>query len=148
MNNESFLKRLEDISKGLIDHDFARLRCRHFSFIIYKNRIISIGINSKKTHPTNLKNPKKSIKTGEDFSDQKHTCSELNAILKLKRLTNIQTEKCTLINIRIDRNGKKVLSKPCMSCDNLLKYHNFKNITWTNESGNYISKNKQNKLNI
>jgi cytidine deaminase len=85
----------------------------------------------------NLKNRKLSARTGEDISDQKHICSEFNAIIKLKRLTNIDTKKCTLVNIRFDRNKKLALASPCMSCRNLLKFHEFKNVFWTNSKGIY-----------
>jgi len=96
-------------------------------------------MNCNKTHPLNLLNRKISKITGEDYSEYKHTCSELNAILKLKRLTNIDTKKCTLVNIRFDRNDKVSMAKPCSSCDSLLKYHNFKQIIWSTNDGDYIS---------
>jgi deoxycytidylate deaminase len=129
---------LEDTALSLIEANNDN-RCRHFSFILYKNRLISTGMNCGKTHPLNLINRKVSKVTGEDYSEYKQTCSELNAILKLKRLTNIDTRKCTLINIRYDRNDKVALAKPCMSCESLLKYHNFKNIVWSTNEGDYIS---------
>ncbi len=96
-------------------------------------------MNCNKTHPINLLNPKFSKKTGLNFSDQKQTCSELNAILKLKRMTNIQTDKCILVNLRYDKNGYLCLSRPCSSCDSLFEYHNFKKIIWTDEKGKYVS---------
>jgi len=128
---------LEDIAQSLIDWD-EQIRCRHFSFILNKKKIVAIGTNQQKTHPTNLKNRKISIRTGEDFSEQKHTCSEFSAIKKLKNLTNIDTKKCTLINLRYDRNRKLALACPCMSCGSLLKFHEFKTIFYTNELGKYI----------
>jgi len=131
-------KRLEEIAQSLVDYNVDR-RCRHFSFILYKNKLIATGINNTKTHPFNLINRKISKVTGEDYSDQKHTCSELNAILKLKRLTNIDTKKCTLINIRYDRNDNIALAKPCQSCQNLLRYHEFKQIIWSTNNGCYSS---------
>ena len=130
-------KRLEEISKSLLDFN-SNKRCQHFSFILYKNRVISIGNNSKKTHPSNLKNRKTSLRTGEDFSDQKHICSEFSAINKLKNMTNIDTKKCVLVNLRYNRNGEIALSKPCMSCENLLKYFSFKRVIWTDNDGNYV----------
>ena len=130
-------KRLEEISKSLLDFNSDK-RCQHFSFILYKNRVISIGNNSKKTHPSNLKNRKTSLRTGEDFSDQKHICSEFSAINKLKNMTNIDTKKCILVNLRYNRNGEIALSKPCMSCENLLKYFSFKRVIWTDNDGNYV----------
>lgn len=136
--NKLFFKRLEDIAKSLIDWSDP-VRCRHFSFILNKKKIVAIGTNQQKTHPTNLKNRKISTTTGEDFSDQKHVCSEFNAIIKLKNLTNINTKKCTLVNLRYDRNRRLALASPCMSCISLLKYHEFKKIIWTNKNGEYTN---------
>jgi len=134
--NKLFFRRLEDTALSLIDWTDAK-RCRHFSFVIYKKRVVSIGWNSSKTHPTNLLNRKVSVKTGEDFSEQKYVCSELSAINKLKRLTNIDTKKCVLINMRYDRNKKLAFAKPCMSCKSLLQYHEFKSVLYTNSEGVY-----------
>lgn len=127
-------QRLEDIAQSLLDNHNAN-RCRHFSFILYKGRLIATGLNSIKTHPINLRNKKISKITGEDYTKQKQTCSELNAIVKLKRLTNIDTRKCTLINLRYDRNNKLAIAKPCMSCVSLLKYHSFKQVIWSTGYG-------------
>lgn len=134
--SKSNFKRLEEVAESLIDWNDP-IRCRHFSFILYKKRIVSIGINNQKTHPLNLKNRKISVRTGEDFSDQKHICSEFSAIFKLKKMTNINTKKCTLVNLRYDRNKKLALARPCMSCISLLKYHEFKTIVYTNNNGVY-----------
>jgi len=131
-----YFKRLEEIAQSLVGYNSDR-RCRHFTFILYKNRLIATGTNNTKTHPFNLINRKVSRVTGEDYSDQKHTCSELNAIMKLKRLTNIDTKKCILINIRYDRNDKVALARPCQSCQNLLRYHEFKQIIWSTNDGSY-----------
>lgn len=138
---KSHYKRLEEIAFSLVDWEDTK-RCNHFSFILNKKKIISIGTNLQKTHPTHLRNRKVSVRTGEDFSDQKHTCSEFNAIIKLKRLTNIDTKKCTLINLRYDRNKKLALAKPCMSCLSLLRYHKFKDVLYTNDKGSYEAFNK------
>ncbi len=136
--SKSPFKRLEDIALSLIDWEDP-IRCRHFSFILNKKRVVAIGSNQQKTHPTNLKNRKVSVITGEDFSDQKHVCSEFNAIIKLKNLTNIDTKKCTLVSLRYDRNRKLALASPCMSCVSLLKYHEFKKVIWTNNKGEYVN---------
>ena len=137
--NKSYFKRLEDIALSLIDWN-EDIRCRHFSFILNKKRIIAIGINQQKTHPTNLKNRKISAITGLDYSDQKHTCSEFSAIVKLKNLTNIDTKKCIMINLRYNRNKQLSLARPCMSCTSLLKYHEFKKVIWSDNCGNFVEK--------
>ncbi len=130
-------KRLEEIAFSLIDRS-SKKRCHHFSFVIYKNKIIAIGQNNRKTHPINLVNRKRSTKTGEDFSEEKHTCSEFNAILKLKNLTNINTERCHLVNLRINKNNKLDFAKPCESCRSLLNFFEFKSVEWTDRQGNFI----------
>jgi hypothetical protein len=129
-------KKFEKIARALVKPTNNK-RCHHFSFILLKKRLLTIGSNIQKTHPINLKNRKISARTGEDYSEFKNICSELNAINKLKKLTNINTKKCTLINIRYDRNMKIALAKPCMSCQNLLSVFTFKKVLWTNERGEY-----------
>ena len=138
--NDSTFKRYEDIAESLINWQQNK-RSKHFSFIIHKKRIISIGQNKSKTHPTNLRNRKISVRTGEDFSEQKHICSEFDAINKLKKQTNIDTEKCTLVNLRYDRNRRLAYAKPCMSCKSLLTYFHFKNIVFSTNEGKYESYN-------
>lgn len=108
----------------------------HTSFIIHKGRIISIGVNNKKTHPGNLFNPKIN-RRGDDISPIKGTCSEFNAIIKLKNTTNFPTNKCILINARIDRNKLFNLARPCNSCQSLLRYFEFKHIFYTGEDGTF-----------
>ena len=132
-------KRLEEVAYSLLDSNNDN-RCRHFSFILHKGRLIAIGMNSGKTHPINLINRKVSRVTGQDYSDQKQTCSELNAILKLKRLTNIDTKKCILVNIRYNRKDQIAMARPCMSCNSLLKYHSFKQVIWSTDDGKYTCK--------
>jgi cytidine deaminase len=134
---ESLRKRLEETAFSLYDPSSSK-RCHHFSFVVYKNRVIAAGQNNKKTHPVNLKNKKFSIYNGIDVSTEKYTCSEYNAILKLKRLTNIDTRKCQLVNLRINRNGEIDYAKPCSSCKNLLNYFEFKSVEFTDNSGAYI----------
>lgn len=135
--NKLFFNRLEEIALSLINWS-DKLRCRHFSFILIKKRIVSIGYNTQKTHPANLRHKKFSLITGEDISEHKLTCSEFNAIIKLKNLTNIDTKKCTLVNLRYDRNKKIAFAAPCMSCVSLLSYHEFKKIIWTDANGKYV----------
>lgn len=134
--NKSQFKRLENIAFSLADWN-SSIRCKHFSFILNKKKIVAIGTNQKKTHPTNLKNKKISHDTGKDVSHQKYTCSEFNAIIKLKKTTNIDTKKCTLVNLRYDRNQQIALASPCMSCKSLLNHYKFKAIFFADNDGNY-----------
>jgi hypothetical protein len=107
----------------------------HVSFISYKGRVVSVGVNNKKTHPLNLKNPKIN-REGLDISECKFTCSELNAFVKLKNLTNVPFNKCTLVNIRILRNGKFGYAAPCQSCRSLISYLSIRKVYYTDFTGN------------
>ena len=92
-------------------------RCKHFSFLIEKNRIISIGYNqSYKTHPL-------SKKFGHRFSS---IHSELHAISSFGK-----TNGLILANVRLDLNGNLRESKPCQPCQKMLKYFNIQNVFYT-----------------
>lgn len=133
--NKLFIKSLE-ISAAMFDPNYP-LRCQHFSFVYHKNRLISIGRNNAKTHPINLRNPR-IARDGSNVSHIKTTCSELNAILKLKRTSNINFGYCNMINIRLDKNRDIGNSCPCNSCSSLLSYHAFKSVFFTDESGGFV----------
>ncbi len=128
---KSHLEKCVNLTKALRETD-SKLRCQHFSFIFHKNRIITIGKNSNKSNPTNQKNPKTGL-NGELVKD-KYTCSELNAFIKFKNLTNIDFTKTNLVTTRIDRNGKIRNSKPCTSCQNLIKFLNPKKTFYSVDS--------------
>jgi len=121
---------------ALFDPSEHPLRCFHLSAILYKGRLLSVAVNSPKTHSLNLKNPKFNI-SGENISSSKQSCSELRAILRLKKMTNINSNKCILVNIRIGRNGQLANSAPCFSCSSLLRYFSFKNVYFTDNNGRF-----------
>ena len=122
-----------ELSHALYDEK-SILRCQHFCYIWYKDRIISIGRNSVKTNTTTFYYNPKINKDGKNISGFTGTCAELNAFLRLKNKTNIKTEKCILVNIRIDNNKKLNFSHPCLSCVSLLRFLNFKKIYFSNKN--------------
>jgi deoxycytidylate deaminase len=122
-----------EISHALINKHSADLRCRHFSFIIDKNKIVSIGLNSLKTHPKNLKYNYVN-KNNQSISNIVGTHSELSAVIKLGE------EDCsglTLVNTRINRNDELDFSAPCSGCLDMIKQLNFKNIYYSNTEGRF-----------
>lgn len=129
------LNKIKEIAFAF-DRDLFPGRNLHLSFITYKNRIICIGQNSKKTHPINLRNPKISI-DGSDISSFRGSCSEYSAINKLKNLTNIKISKCSLINIRINRLNEIRISRPCNSCMGLLAHYAFRDVYYSNNEGEF-----------
>jgi hypothetical protein len=42
-----------------------------------------------------------------------------------------------MVNVRIDLNGKIRNSKPCPFCQNLLKFLDFREVWFTNDSGGF-----------
>ena len=123
-----------ELGYALYNPETHPVRCFHFSVILYKNRLISAAVNSPKTHPINLRNPKYGY-DNKNITDIKGSCSEMSACLKLKRISNIDFEKCSLINIRINRLGHLANSRPCSSCESLLNYFSFKDVFYTNDRG-------------
>jgi deoxycytidylate deaminase len=121
---DSIFRKCTEISFALLKKH-GNYRCKHFSFIFNKNRLISIGFNNpNKTHPKNLKIGFFNRK-GEDISHTIGVHSELSAILKLGEE---DCSKYTLVNTRINRNLKLDFSRPCNGCCSLLSQLNFKKI--------------------
>lgn len=126
-------KKIVEITYALAGKCTHDKRCKHFSFILRNKRIISIGINSPKTHPLNLKynyiNKQK-----HKISDVVGTHSELRAVIKLG-LTNCKGY--TIINTRINRNQKLDYSYPCNGCMEMLIQLGFNKVIYTNKDGNF-----------
>lgn len=98
---------------------------KHFSFIIERNKILSIGWNNGwKTDPI-------AAKYGHRFSG---IHSELSA-LKNFNLAPSRLKYCKLVNIRISRGGKVGLSKPCEKCLELLSKYPFREILYSTSLG-------------
>jgi len=128
---DNFNKSIE-IAKALYD-PYSTMRCQHFSIIMSKSRVVSIGKNSIKTSPINLLNFNRG--KNKDILDWKGVCSELSAINKLRNLTNIRTKDCVLFNVRINRNNEVSFARPCNFCRNLIAYFPFKSVYYSNWNG-------------
>jgi deoxycytidylate deaminase len=100
-------------------------RCRHLSFLTYRNKIISIGRNSYlKTHPL-----------GKKFNTaSSSTHSELSAIINFPH-RSLDIRAATMYNVRIDRWGKVALSAPCPSCQNLIRSFRIKKCFYSTQTG-------------
>jgi deoxycytidylate deaminase len=126
-------KKLKEISLAMAPKHPTDQRCRHFSFILHKKKILSIGYNSPKTHPLNLKLNFVNRKN-DPIHDLVGTHSELSAVIKLG------TEDCdglVLVNTRVNRNNQIDSSMPCKGCISLIKNLNFKQILYTNKRGDF-----------
>jgi len=112
----------------------VKCRCKHYSFIVYKNKLLSIGFNNPlKTHPLNLRYKYKG-RENNNIGEYIGVHSELSAILKYG------FTDCTnhiLVNTRLTIANNIANSKPCGGCQNLLKQLNFKKVYYTNNSGKF-----------
>lgn len=127
------LKKLKEISLAMAPKHPTDQRCRHFSFVMHKNRIIAVGVNSPKTHPINLRHNfvnKRNI----PIHDLVGTHSELNAVIKLG--IN-ECDGLVMVNTRVNRRNEIDFSMPCCGCKSFLKTLNFKQILYTNKCGEF-----------
>ena len=127
--------KFKEIAYALLDWNEHNLRAFHVSFLIRRNKILSIAVNKRKTHTINLRN-KKFNRSGVDVSDAKFQCSEYCCI-KQSKVQNIDYHKCKMVNVRITRENKLGLAAPCESCKSLLAFFNIKEIYFTNDSGEF-----------
>lgn len=86
------------------------VKVNHFSFLVKKNSINSIGYNSYKTHPI-------AERLGYRFPTHH---SELSCILNF---SGKEIRDYYMINFRFDKMGQLAMSKPCKGCQKLLKYY-------------------------
>ena len=121
-----FKKLVENAKTLAVVHKGARYF--HVTFILLKNKVLAVGINQPhKTHPRNLR---------YDYENPslKGTHSELSAII---RCGDDDCSRYTFVNIKIDRNGKVALSKPCMGCRELLLQVGFRKVYYSNNDGTF-----------
>jgi len=109
-------------------------RSFHATFILQKNRIISIGTNNfNKSHPKN----NQFDYTKEDSNDYLPSLhSEMDAWLKLGEK---DCSDFAFVNIRINNNGELDNSLPCKGCQSLMKQIGFKKFFYSTKSGNFTS---------
>lgn len=107
--NDRIKNRCLDQSRNLLK--LAKFRCKHFSFLIDKNKIVCFGINLQyKTHPL-------AKKYGHRFSS---IHSEVHCLSRYKG----DTGGLVLLNIRLDNWGNLKDSKPCEYCEKFLHDRN------------------------
>ena len=106
-------------------------RTFHTTFIVKKGRIQSIGTNCLKTHPKNLKYDYYG-KEGVDIRSVVGVHSELDAVLKYGK---DDCSDCIIVNVRIDKNKKVNIAKPCRGCQSLLLRVGYKRLFYTDENG-------------
>lgn len=129
MNIAKRIATLKTIAEDLEPCGNARLA----AMILFKNKMVSIGVNQYKTHPFAAKYSKN--------PDAIYLHAEAAAILSAKKkLTDQQLKKSTLIICRVKNilQGRKYVqmygtAKPCPGCEQCIKEHGIQKLIYTIE---------------
>lgn len=97
---------------------------RHASAITYKNRVLAVGVNQRKSHTLQRRF------SGRDEKVWLH--SEITAIVKvINRYGTKILKDCELYNLRLTRGGEIGISKPCEACQKAIEAFGIKKVHWT-----------------
>lgn len=96
---------------------------RHSTAIVHKGKILSIGLNRRKTHPLQ--------KLFSDRPERLYIHSEIDAITKIKNKTILK--ECDVYVLRLTKGGHIGNSKPCEGCKKALTYYGIQGIYWTED---------------
>ena len=112
--------------------DFPRIKIG--CVITYGHRIISSGFNSMKTDPIQKKLNK--YRFSEDDSNTYHALhAETMALKPLMGRKDIDFKNVVLYIARYSVDGKPMLSRPCKSCQQLMKDLGVRKCFYTNYGG-------------
>lgn len=109
-------------------------RCFVVCCAYYKNRLLTVEVNSNRTDPNNLRNPLICRKSGRIIEKTK-CCAEWNTIKRIKNTSNIPFDKISLVNIRITFDREIGYSRACSSCRNIFRLFEPKKVFYS-VSGN------------
>lgn len=125
--NHKFFEKAKSVA-ALSEFARAKIGC----VAVYNNKIISIGINSHKTHPIQKKyNKFRDIRSSNGCCAFLHSLhAELDCLLSVDE-ESINMGKVEVYLYRITKTGKMATSKPCPGCRQFLKDKGIKKIHYT-----------------
>jgi tRNA(Arg) A34 adenosine deaminase TadA len=95
--------------------------------IARRNKVISIGLNSHKTDPLQLRYSR------HPLSICKH--AEIAAIKNaLKADRNVDLTKASIFIARVLKNGSTAMAQPCEGCQKALKAYGINRVFWTTDT--------------
>lgn len=105
-------------------------RQRLAACLVYKNQIVAMGINKKKTHPFQQQYSKN--------EDAIYLHAENDCIVNaLRTLSSVDLKKCSLYIMRIKKRDEKAkkyisgLAKPCCGCQRAIAQFDIKNVYYS-----------------
>jgi deoxycytidylate deaminase len=129
---EKYFKVLQKVAEAV--EPVSRSRQRLSACLVYKNEIIGMGFNKKKSHPFQRKFAK--------HEEAIYLHAEIDAIKNALKVVDADTiSKSTLYIMRVkyeDTNAKKFvrgLSKPCEGCERAIAQFGIKKVYYTTEEG-------------
>jgi len=109
--------------------------------LIYKNKVLSVGWNTKRTNPIQKKyNRYRVLHDGRIYDStilSNATHAEMSTLISTKNIEGINWEKCSLFVYSETKDGNKRLTSPCPACRMALKERGIKNIYYTNNVKGY-----------
>lgn len=121
MINKKILEKIVKTSQDF--SDIQNGRCKHFSFLVSKNTIVSFGWNDyNKTHTI--------AKKFGHYEGRIH--SELACIVSCQRKLS---SNMIIVNTRIGTNNTLMMSKPCDCCQRMLLWYNIQNVVYSTSEG-------------
>lgn len=124
-------KRFFEITR-LISYTSEYKRIKIGAIVVKKNKVISVGVNSYKTHPIQKKYNR--FRFDVVTKDTAHTLhAEIQALVNIPYGTEL--EDLSLYIYREHRDGKLAKSRPCPSCMNFIKDIGIKRICYTTDEG-------------
>lgn len=107
------------LTKLALQADFVG-KTRHAACVTYKRQILGYGINQLKTHPI----------MAVFFPEHKMFLhAEIAAIIDtVNQVGNSFLSNCNLYVVRLGKDDKLKLSKPCSNCQEAIKFYKIKNV--------------------
>jgi tRNA(Arg) A34 adenosine deaminase TadA len=122
--NKRFKQTLTDLAIANIG---TRNRIKLAAGVVFKNRLVAVGVNSYKSHPLMSKFGKN--------PEAIYLHAEVDAIKNALRVLSLQElEKSDILVVRVKRDGhdyKTCLAKPCEGCARAIEAFNLRNLYYT-----------------
>jgi deoxycytidylate deaminase len=117
-----YIELLSKHAKGIEPVDGSK----HAAAVVIKNKVVGLGTNTYKSHPFADKYAHR------DGAIYPH--AETSAIMDALRTVD-DLSKATLYVVRVRKNGKHGMSKPCSGCEKCINDFGIKKVVYTTEEG-------------